>query len=182
MTVAVITSKPCCRCNRPRAVSASGRVASYCREHLRQDHVEYRRNHLEQRRANSARWARNNPERSRAYAAKYRRLHPEVVLADEHRRRVRKAGLLMVVRVESDVCGICQRPLVDRPYPDPMSTSVGHEPPLAYCAQNGWLVTAERPEHLICNQRKRTRLDIEIRDAQLNGKELPSPIRTGYRP
>lgn len=77
----------------------------------------------------------------------------------KHQRAAIEAGAILVVAIDSDHCGVCQEPLTNRCYPDPLSTSVGHEPPLAYVAANGWRVIATRPEHLRCNLRKGDRPD-----------------------
>ena len=47
-------------------------------------------------------------------------------------------------------------------WPDPMAYTVGHEPPLAAAERDGWRIVAERPEHLVCNQRKNVRTDAEL--------------------
>jgi len=75
------------------------------------------------------------------------------------RRRTTRVGVLLVVGVDASECGTCLAPLNDVAYPHPMATTVGHEPPLAVAARDGWLVVAERPEHLRCNLRKGDRLD-----------------------
>jgi hypothetical protein len=41
-----------------------------------------------------------------------------------------------------------------RRHPDPLFTTIGHEPPLAVAAREGWSVITERPEHLACNLQK----------------------------
>jgi hypothetical protein len=79
------------------------------------------------------------------------------------RRKARKAGILLVVRVQADYCGVCLGPLVQQAaWPDNRATTVGHEPPLAVAAREGWRVVAERPEHFVCNRRKWARTDAEM--------------------
>ena len=85
-------------------------------------------------------WAKDNPAKRAGYEAK---------------RRAAKAGVLLTVKVESDVCGVCQRPLDG-------DVSIGHEPPLAVARREGWSIVCERPEHLGCNVSKRDRLDTEL--------------------
>ena len=93
------------------------------------------------------------PERRRAF------------VAAQHKRRAALGGILLIVHVESDVCGVCQEPLTGAAYPDPLSTTIGHEPPLATAKRDGWRVVTERPEHWLCNQRKGARYDIDMRTA-----------------
>jgi hypothetical protein len=83
----------------------------------------------------------------------------------DHRRHARKRALVMILRVNPPWCGVCFLPLTDVPYPDPMSTTVGHEPPLSVAAREGWLTVIERPEHKRCNLWKGT-----LTDRQLAGR------------
>jgi hypothetical protein len=79
-----------------------------------------------------------------------------------HRRKATKAGVPFIIRVATDECGVCLRP-IDRSlvFPHPMSLSVGHEPPLSVARAEGWSVVCERSEHLSCNVQKGARLDID---------------------
>lgn len=124
-------------------------------------------------------WRALNPERARAATEEWRRSHgpnpeywrrwyakhPNVELERTRARRRRRAGILLAVRVSSDLCGICQEPLTARRFPDPLSTTIGHEPPLAVAAREGWRVITERPEHWACNRRKSDHLDMEMEAA-----------------
>lgn len=79
----------------------------------------------------------------------------------DHRRYVRLSGIAFILKVETDYCGVCLGPLVEDSYPHPMSTSIGHEPPLLVAAREGWVTVIERPEHLLCNLRKGTLTDAD---------------------
>lgn len=108
----------------------------------------YRAVHVIESRERTAAWYSAHPDRMREYV---------------HRRRVRKRGVVLVIRIASDICGVCLDPL----YPDlrhghPLATTVGHEPPLSVASRDGWLVVTERPEHAACNKRKKVRLDCEL--------------------
>lgn len=108
------------------------------------------------------RWVAENPEKRREATRRYRRAHPDHARNDRRRRRVIKAGVLMTIRVQSETCALCDRPIdMTLPHPDPMSFTVGHEPPLAIVKRDGWKVVVERPEHFGCNLRKGTRQDGE---------------------
>lgn len=101
---------------------------------------------------------KTSTERSRAFRAR----HPG--RANEHwaRFRTRKAGLIPVY-IEADFCLVCGFPLVsDLRYPHPLSTSVGHEPPISRARY----FISQRPEHLVCNAMKGTWLDGELSPAQ----------------
>jgi hypothetical protein len=87
------------------------------------------------------------------------------MLEHGRRRRALRAGIVLTVKVTADECGICQKPLTDRPFPDPMSTTIGHEPPVTVAAREGWTVIAERPEHWMCNRRKWAKYDYEMEAA-----------------
>lgn len=93
---------------------------------------------------------------------RWKKLHPKERVAEVNRRRAFKKGVLLTVHVESEVCGVCEEPLTDRQWPDPLATTVGHEPPLAVVAREGWLIVTERPEHFVCNMWKKDRLDMEM--------------------
>lgn len=71
-------------------------------------------------------------------------------------------GVLLIVAVDAGHCGVCLAPLTDARYPHPLSTTVGHEPPIAAAARDGWRVVAERPEHWSCNLSKGARTDAEL--------------------
>jgi hypothetical protein len=89
--------------------------------------------------------------------------HVASQVASQRRRMVYKAGVVLTIKVKSDVCGVCQGPLsptADRW--DPLFTTVGHEPPITIAARDGWQVITERPEHWRCNFLKGTRLDTEL--------------------
>lgn len=107
-------------------------------------------------------------ERARQQERTYRERHPGI--RSDRRRRVAMAGIALVVHVEADHCGVCLGPLApDLRHPDPLSTSVGHEPPLAVAQRDGWIVVAERPEHLLCNLRKGERVDDQTHAATTVG-------------
>lgn len=147
------------------------------REHQRAWKARHLEQIREQRRAYYLRNKEQSRERARAYkqadpekvreqqrmsSRKWRRTHREIARRRENRRETRKAGVLLVVEVQADHCGVCQRPLTSLPYPDPMSTTVGHEPPLAVACRDGWLIVATRPEHWGCNMRKSDRMDVDL--------------------
>lgn len=97
-------------------------------------------------------------DKGREYERRYRSAHPDV--RSWRRRKIAKAGVVFVIAIESEVCGVCGDPLnLEARHPDPLATSVGHEPPLAVAQREGWTVVAERPEHLRCNLRKGDRPD-----------------------
>jgi len=70
--------------------------------------------------------------------------------------------LLLVVRVEADYCGVCFGALTTEAAPHPLSTEIGHEPPLAVVMREGWRIAVERPEHRGCNRSKGDKLDCEL--------------------
>jgi hypothetical protein len=121
--------------------------------------------HRDEELARSARFFAANPtyrqdrrERACEQERAYRARHPE--MRSDRRRRVAKAGIALVIRVDADHCGVCLGPLIEeRRHPDPLATSVGHEPPLVIAKRDGWLVVVERPEHLRCNLQKGDRPD-----------------------
>lgn len=94
--------------------------------------------------------------------------NPEPGREHVRRRRSAKAGILMVVKVDAAECGVCQRPLTDERSPHPLSTEIGHEPPLKVAKRDGWGVIVERPEHRHCNRRKSDRTDAELGYAFVN--------------
>jgi hypothetical protein len=81
---------------------------------------------------------------------------------DGERRRTTRLGVALVIRLNDDLCGVCLAPLTVEAWPSPLATTIGHEPPLSIVRREGWTVVVERPEHLICNQRKSGRLDAEL--------------------
>lgn len=85
-----------------------------------------------------------------------------VAVATEARRRVRKAGVTLVIRSVSTDCALCLSPLTDARWPDPMATTIGHEPPLSRLAELGHPPVYERPEHWGCNIRKGAKTDQEL--------------------
>lgn len=112
-------------------------------------------------RAENPDYWRDRRDKGREYERAYRERHPDV--RSWRRRKVARAGILLVVKVEATECGICLRPLEpDRSHPDPLATTIGHEPPLAVAAREGWTVAVERPEHLGCNLWKGARPDAEL--------------------
>lgn len=94
---------------------------------------------------------------------RYALAHPGRIRAKTSRRRVSLAGVVLVVDGREDVCSLCREPLdFMLRFPDPMFVSIGHEPPLAVVAAEGWLVVCERFEHLVCNMRKGPRTDGDL--------------------
>lgn len=78
------------------------------------------------------------------------------------RRRAAQHGIVMVISIHATECGVCQRPLTKKRFPHPMSTTIGHEPPLATASRDGWIVVVERPEHYRCNLAKGIKTDAEL--------------------
>jgi hypothetical protein len=116
-------------------------------ERLRANALEWARSHSVERKQNMQRWRKNNPHKRREENA---------------RRKERQAGILLTVKVESDICGVCLEPLTEFKHPHPLSTSLGHEPPLSVAKRDGWLIITERPEHFRCNVIKGARTDVEM--------------------
>lgn len=135
----------------------------------------------------SKKYAAANPDKGRARRAKFRAENPtyfadrreiarkqEKAYRDRRRiarpefrawrkRRVAKAGVVLTIQIVSLDCGVCFHQLrPDLSHPHPLSTSVGHEPPLSVVAREGWTVIVERPEHLQCNLSKGERQDCEL--------------------
>jgi hypothetical protein len=93
-------------------------------------------------------WAKENPEKRRE---------------QNHRRRERHAGIRLVFPLTGSNCYVCHQPLhPELSYPHPMSTSIGHEPPLAKLKKLGQDWCYVRPEHLTCNVQKQARTDSEF--------------------
>jgi hypothetical protein len=104
------------------------------------------------------RWQREHPERMAAADRRWRQKHPDKVVEKAAARRVRRARV-ETTTVESSTCAVCRLPLVpDAPRRSRLMTTVGHEPPLS----RALLYSVERPEHLVCNLSKGTRLDSEM--------------------
>lgn len=127
---------------------------------------KYAAAHPEEERERRKRFREANPDYGRArreiareQERAYRQRNPH--MRPWRRRRLAKAGILLVINVSSTECGVCFEPLTDLPYPDPMATSIGHEPPLIIAQREGWTTVVERPEHLICNLRKGERTDCD---------------------
>lgn len=118
--------------------------------------------HREATRRHQRDYAARNRTATKARDAAYHAAHPEQALAIRHRRRVRRARVLLVVRVEASACGVCLQPLTAERYPHPMATTIGHEPPLSVAEREGWTVVAERPEHHRCNKSKGAHTDAEL--------------------
>jgi hypothetical protein len=109
------------------------------------------------------RWVEAHPEKRRQASREWAARNPDATNRGIHRRRGRKANVLLFVRVDSNDCGVCLQAIDPTArWPDPMSRTVGHEPPLAAAERDGWRVVAERPEHLRCNQRKQSKTDAEL--------------------
>lgn len=119
---------------------------------------------------NQARWYAKNRERERERRRIYRlehseefaerlrvwrRLNPEKHASQQARRRARKAGVARITVLTGPDCFVCGFPLDG-------DVSIGHEPPLAYCAANGIASCVERPEHLSCNLQKGAKIDSEM--------------------
>ena len=164
-----------------QAVSNRECVARYRAGHLDQVRAQkraYMAAHREEGKASVARWRKAHPDESRARSRAWHAAHPEVIQqlnrkwheanpeqAREHhrRRRVRLAGLTGIRGDMTSPCAICSQPIdATLRYPDPMSLSMGHEPPLVRAADLGVFQVWERPEHRRCNLRKNKRLDSEI--------------------
>lgn len=84
---------------------------------------------------------------------------------DSRRRRRETPGSWPRLVPWPSTCQVCGRPLDPSvEWPDPLSESLGHEPPIFWVARHpdydGPRVL--RPEHLICNMAKRTRPDWEM--------------------
>jgi hypothetical protein len=115
----------------------------------------------------SRQWRADHPDyfkdrrdKGRDYERRYREANPN--RRPWQKRRMAKAGIILVVKVDSADCGVCFTPLIDVPYPDPQATTVGHEPPLSVAIREGWRIIVERPEHLRCNLQKGSRMDYEL--------------------
>ena len=134
------------------------------REHMRLIAAERRRRPSvrEAHRNRQRRWRRDHKAINLSVNRRWMEANPAKVREQRARRKALKNGVLLRVQVASEVCGVCQQALTTESYPDPLSTTLGHEPPLARAAQDGWLVIAERPEHLRCNLRKHAKLDCEM--------------------
>lgn len=138
------------------------------RESNRRAAKKYAAANPEKERARRERFRAENPDywrerrdKGREYERAYRERHPE--MRSWRSRKVAKAGIILVVKVDATECGVCQESLQpERTHPDPLATTVGHEPPLTVAARDGWTVVAERPEHLGCNLRKGVRTDAEL--------------------
>lgn len=165
-------------CDLPRV---GGRIAK-CVEHLRtqrrRDYLAHQETRRAAARARSAlrhranpqgsadrmrRWRRANPQRAREANARWAASHPDYIREKCRLRRVARSSVPFVLTLDLDGCAICGGPL--RPEfraPHPLSSSVGHEPPLAVARRDGWLTVIERPEHLGCNQRKGSRVDADL--------------------
>lgn len=119
----------------------------------------------------SRKYAESNPDKEAARRARFKAENP-TYWSDrrdegreyENKWRTGKAGVILRIRAFADECGVCSEALhPDLRHPDPLSTTIGHEPPLSVAAREGWLVVTERYEHLRCNLRKGTRMDCEMR-------------------
>jgi len=110
-------------------------------------------------------WSIANPERAAAASRAWRTANPEKTAAAVHKRRERKVGAKITIHQISDICCVptCGKPLLPNlKFPDPMSTTIGHEPPLSRLGELGVTTVTERPEHWICNQHKHNKLDSEL--------------------
>jgi len=118
----------------------------------RKDHPDH---NLIWRTANQGRFA----ETTRAW----RKAHPELRAEYNRARRVRRTGIETVIRMDSTSCALCHMALNPKAvFPDPMSTTIGHEPPLSRLEEMGATMVIERPEHLKCNLIKGSKLDSEL--------------------
>jgi hypothetical protein len=162
-------------CDQPRQVFATGSVTTKCRGHERADKRAWSAANRGRKREADNAWVKRNPGRSTERYRTWRAANPGRALglrrAGRLARAARKAGVLLVVKVDADHCGVCLAPLTGETWPHPMSTTVGHEPPLSVAERDGWLVVAERPEHWSCNQAKGARTDAELRGAPLRAPE-----------
>ena len=131
-------------------------------EVMREQSRRFNEAHREERRAALRAYEAANKERVRARRAAWFAAHPGARHAWRDRRRAAEAGIALVVKVASDECGVCLQPLTSEPYPHPMSTTIGHEPPISRAAKEGWLIVTQRPEHWACNSRKAAKLDCEV--------------------
>jgi hypothetical protein len=157
----------------------------------------YRENHRSQRREYNKRYRIEHAEQVRDYAKKYNltngynpeycRPHPErkaftdrrfflnnrnKVAGYRNRRREARAAVTLRIIVDSDICGVptCGEPLViEAVYPDPLATTIGHEPPLSRLKDLGITTVTERKEHWKCNRWKNRRLDSELPSGRLTG-------------
>jgi len=138
------------------------------------------------RREASRRWRERNPhwfseyqsanaDRIRERGTRWKSANPDKVRDSVRMRRVRKAGVTKTIRFDSDICSVptCQTLLVPGvKFPHPMSTTIGHEPPLSRLSELGVTTVTERPEHWICNQHKSARLDSELLAASRSSLQL----------
>lgn len=124
--------------------------------------ARYRAAHPERRRAATAKWRAANRESYETAQTLWREANGDRLRENVRTRRVRRAAISLVVVAELDHCGVCLGPLTAEVWPHPLSTTVGHEPPLARAAADGWRIVVERPEHWSCNQRKWAKLDCEM--------------------
>lgn len=132
-----------------RAQSASYRVLH--RDEIRTQRAGHYVANRERERARIADWQARNPERIRAYST-------------QHNRRRRIDDLSVIVLQDwSNACGVCGGELVPSArFPSPLSTSIGHEPPIAYARREDSSIITERYEHWGCNRRKGVLPDWEM--------------------
>ena len=149
----------------------------YERERRVADPVRYRAyaaknraTHREQRNAEQRAYTalkRAEPEyleAQHAYRTAYRAANREQMRFLTRRYRERSIDPSVTwTDVESDECGVCGEALQPRAvWPDPMATTIGHEPPLSRISE-GFTEGVRRPEHWVCNRIvKHARLDTEI--------------------
>lgn len=130
-----------------------------------EESAEYRRRYKERNaqtlRAKNRDWYETHAALTKERARAWAEANPEKVRRTRDRRRGATSDVL-VVEVQSDTCGVCMGPLTGARFPERLSTSVGHEPPLAVALRDGWRIVTARPEHLVCNQRKSDRTDAEL--------------------
>lgn len=164
----------CPKCEeRPRPISANGRRRPYCNRCAKTyaKPVTLTAARREKNKVNARRYMRQkrSTEEGRKYLNEahtaWTRKNPGKIKLKTNERRATRAGVLMIVRVESDVCGVCYEPLTNAPFPDPMSTTTGHEPPLSVVRKDGWRIVCERPEHWKCNSTKADRMDTDVHQA-----------------
>jgi hypothetical protein len=130
----------------------------------REEEIAHPGRHAERERARRAR----DPEAYNASVRERRRAHPAREKAAVARRRESLAKTPRYVRLNpwpSD-CQVCNDPIDPAlRHPDPLSATLGHEPPIAWLSHHPaeyegdyWL----RPEHLSCNRTKNSRPDWEL--------------------
>ena len=147
-------------CDEPRLIYPS-KMYTKCRKHrnienslaTRQAEKKHPERKQAQRRKNNAKGVQEHGSRLKLY--------PETYLRARLGRQAAQAGILLRVQVEADYCGVCLQALTAEIWPHPLSTTVGHEPPLSVAKRDGWKVVTERPEHWMCNEWKRARTDAE---------------------